>query len=1273
MTAPGGDRPDAGAAETRVTGFVAAARSTGRTNVVSNLALLLARAGRRVLVVDAGRGAVRVHEHLRAFHAEDSAITDHLPTALTDLMFALPGFATGEPTLRRYAVPPGRLDVLWTPDPTVWPAVTEVGAGPDGALRIELRRQLRFTEYDDVLLEPADFAETVAAWLAVLCDAVVVCLPYHRPALADAAAVARQVQRAAPAGVRIVAATTGLTGDEEAAARYAEEVRSRFLGVLHEPAVPVDFAQVEIAGGPSGQPLAPLLEESRHRDGVLTAYGALLGLLTAGEVDRAAPEPDPVRDRYRYGVGRQPVTETGAVSLAYPEIQRPWADWLRDELTVLGLQVRRWGRGAPPVDGPVTVLAVAPDPPPPRATGAPVPPSVLDDGWLAPFVEQVHAHPGTELLVVRTTATPGLRPDPARVVDLAGCTEEAARRRLRGTLGLAAVTSQPGSRPWRVGFPGGRDRARPVSGLPPAPRRFVGRDRELAELRDHLLASRHGEPVTVRGPAAAGKTSLVRTYVDRFRADYGLVEWIPARSRHDVWRALAALADRLGVGPRGSVPELLRELGRWNEPWLLVYDGVADGVDLAGLLPTGPGHVVLTRPGTGPSTGGTEVTVAELTRADAVRLLTRQVTGLTAAPAAAVVDAVGALPLDLWLASGLLEQAGILLTTRETVTGSRAGDTAVPAFLEVVAPTGADPAGSPTRRIVEVALGLMGEELSGRVAVVLAQMFAFAAPDGLSLTLVQSRRMRTQVAAGLTGQDAALLNADGLEMDRALTVATRYRLFDVAWGDHGVVRMHPAVQAAVRACLTPPEEEARRGQFLLGLAGAAPRSTAAGSALRRELHQHLLAAGALEVDDPHDVRRFLVEQLEHLIARGEGESAEARRLWRPLLDRWLARHGWGDRLTLRLATRLADVTRMLGYGDEALELSRVVVEHGATLLGHDHPRVLVSRRGLAGDLRGVGRFRPALIEDQATWRGFRDQFGNSHPETLVAAYNLANSYHLAGWTDEAVRVARDTLHRRLRLFDENHPATLRLAGDLGRYLAELGGPADLAESYRLLQDVYQRRVAGHGEEDMLLLRTIRHQAVTERRRGYRDRAKDLNSRAYLALRRLLGEDSPATRSCRLSLAVDYHLAGESDKAVRLADDSLAGYERDLVAGHPFVHLSRSLRAVLRRGTDEADETVTEGGKAATGLVSALGESHPWALAGQVNQAGNLAAVGRVGAAEELLRGVLDEGRHLLGVDHPYLRAARRLLAVVLTDGEISGGRRPGSVALDFVDLEVPET
>ena len=60
---------------------------------------------------------------------------------------------------------------------------------------------------------------------------------------------------------------------------------------------------------------------------------------------------------------------------------------------------------------------------------------------------------------------------------------------------------------------------------------------------------------------------------------------------------------------------------------------------------------------------------------------------------------------------------------------------------------------------------------------------------------------------------------------------------------------------------------------------------------------------------------------------------------------------------------------------------------------------------LAADHRALGDFQDALESDKRTYASFKEQFGEDHPRTLMAAFNLAISYRLNG--DYA-----NALHRR---------------------------------------------------------------------------------------------------------------------------------------------------------------------------------------------------------------------------------------------------------------------
>ncbi|WP_097276265.1 hypothetical protein [Streptomyces sp. TLI_55] len=95
-----------------------------------------------------------------------------------------------------------------------------------------------------------------------------------------------------------------------------------------------------------------------------------------------------------------------------------------------------------------------------------------------------------------------------------------------------------------------------------------------------------------------GKTQLAIEYAYRFAGEYELVWWIAAEDAALIPDQLAALAARTGAAPAGTpvaeaVQLLLEEL-RTRSRWLLVFDNAEEPEALAGFLPGGTGHVVIT-------------------------------------------------------------------------------------------------------------------------------------------------------------------------------------------------------------------------------------------------------------------------------------------------------------------------------------------------------------------------------------------------------------------------------------------------------------------------------------------------------------------------------------------------------------------------------------------------------------------------------------------------------------------------------------------------------
>ncbi|MBB4958001.1 FxSxx-COOH system tetratricopeptide repeat protein [Micromonospora polyrhachis] len=1330
----GGGIPDHG--PTRVVSFVAATGNTGRTSIVTNLAWILASAGQRVLVLDSDLEGMRVHQYLQMYHVDEGRTVDLLPAKLArvldTLMLRSPGVspldgAGARPLVRRYAAltgDAGRLDVVWLPVPSAAGPSSATGEVPPPDLPLsELRRQLRSTDYDYVLMDdPAGVSNAAVTRIAAVCDAVAICFTSQRARLDGATELARRVHREAPVGVQVmVVATQFDDSDSPEGERSRSDIRRAFLDALADSGDTTadDLVQVELPHRPYDQVLAPLMDESPSRHRLLTAYQRLTRAISNGAVDTVPLVSDAMRRRYQRSLGLQSGDGPEQIYLVYPPAQRPWADWIRAQLDGAGTRVRPL-----PVDWlwadvaqRATVMVLAPDD---------APDASLELARLLPADPAAGQRPDIQrpdIIVIRTAAEPVPRSRSGyRTADIGNCSEALAHNRLRAALGMAGVPAIPAGPGWRPRFPAGPPSWQLRFEVPPRPLAFVGRAQELEAVRDHLLASAEAREVTLYGEQAVGKSDIAREYVHRFGYDYELIAWIPAVDRHSVRTALGRLAEELGVEPKGNpAQEVLKELRRRRAPWLLIYDGAGEA-KLTDLLPVGgTGHVLVTRgPARPEATNGSrsDLTVTPLSRDDSIEVLLAQTPNLSADRAAEVTEVVGGMPLTLRATAGVLWQAGILLHARHGVARSQATDVAVPGFLAAVRPTPApagstgQPAAVPSASarpeapvglndVLRASFPMMREDFAGRVAIALAQMCVFVATEGITLRVVRSRELLAQLADAVdeatdagavevvdgaaddtggepTGtSDGEVLRQDGWEVERALAAGVRFGLFSVDWGADSRLIMHSAMQSAVAATMTADERQRRQRQLLVGLALFAPGTGLTEAGDRRmgdlvELHRHLLRSGALEADDPPAVRQWVVTQFGYLSTSTRGEAlAEGVRLGQSVLDRWVAVYGWRDRLTLRLATALADLRRLLGQEATAYELDTVALDASSALLGPDHLRTLVTRRGMAADQRGLGQFRAALIEDRATWRGFRDALGNDHPQTLRAAHNLALASYLAGFTEEALDRERDTLHRRIRLFGEEDPYTWWSASDVGTYERELG---QLDAAYRTLTRAYARMLRIGGDDHPDTLRIVRALAVTERRRGEHSRAKDLNSRALLAYRRTVGEHHPRTRSCTLSLAADYHLAGETVTAVEMASRCLRGYRDEYDDAHPFTQICRVNLAVFLRGSGRVDEAVTSGQEGLVGLRTGLGEeAHPWALAAAINQAGNLVAAGDLTAAATLLRTTLEISRDLLGTEHRYVEVAERALGVLVSrrDGLETTGDR--GLSVDYLDLEVPGT
>jgi Mrp family chromosome partitioning ATPase/tetratricopeptide (TPR) repeat protein len=1254
--------PSANEAATKVVAVLGTATGAGCTSTVANLAFLLARAGRSVLVVDWGSEAPRVPEYLESFELSPVGLPDGLAGALTTVHGGPP-----EPEddrslpVTRFTFPEtaGHVDVVTTPGGN-----GAARPSPPGAIA-DLRRELPSSGYHDVLIDaPSGSSDPLLTLIASLADLAIVCFHPRPRAIADAAELAARLRRAAPVGIGVVPVATDFDDRyQPRLERLRDAIRTTFGDLLADrrsrefgaSAVEIPYRAWEKAD----PLLSVLVEEPSPDNQLLAAYGRLAAII--GDAGGAAASVPPgLRARYRRTFGIDSGLDADRILIACAAPDRPWADWVRGRLERSGAQTRPLRRGQgwladarPP--GLVVISSAALDRSPELAA--------VDQA-----IADAHAA-GRPLNVFRILIgeRPGVEPDGAWAPVTAGSEQRLVAR----LLDFFGLIERPSAEPTRGSrLPGDRPE---VFNAPPRNPRFIGRDDDIEELRDRFVEPGDGPAaVTLTGAPGVGKSELALEYAYRFSADYDLVWWVPAGDEQSTMVSLAGLAARLNVpgshnyGSTAALDKLATD--RTYARFLLIYDNVGDLTELDGLLPSAdPGHILITSSGGEPA----QIELAAMTPADSSALLTSRVHGISSADAARVADAAGHLPLALELAgTWLAEVAENARRGGDSVAGS--ASRAVHAFFQR---RGVEPDPGPgswqegvVARVVAVVAANLRETAIGRLALLLAQMCSFLNHDGIGLDLVRSAAMLDQLLAD-GGSDAAPLRLDAGEIDRVLWTGVRHGLFHVAWGRQNSLRIHRVVQAALRDAMGSAESSARRAGMLAALATYAPNEvdepTPAHVARFTELQRHVVWSGATDSDDDQ-VRRWLVNQARFLVTQGgHGVHKAALVPAQKLLDVWTSRYGSADPLRLRLAHEVANLYRAVGDFTHAYRLddAALAIQRGSYEL--NHPRTLLSALGRGGDLRGLGLFAEALEEDLATWQGLREVFGEEHPRTRMAVHNLASAMYLSGDVLGALGLAESNYRLFLRLLGEDDIKTWASLTQVGIYRRELG---EFEAARHALRQVAQRVRRLRPELNAFSALVQWQQAVVLRCEGRATAAKQSTGEALNALRELLGDDHPNTLACQLSYAAAHRaVGGEPATPIELAAAVRDGYLRQarLAEDHPFVALSRIGLGLARcaAGLDGSADT----GAALRLLYDKLGDAHPWALAAAVDHASVLGRTGNATEAADLADAAHEGCLEFLGDQHPHtvIAAHNRGLA---TDPDAGGDR-----TWKEIDVDVPES
>ncbi|MFE3943622.1 FxSxx-COOH system tetratricopeptide repeat protein [Streptomyces sp. NPDC059118] len=937
---------------------------------------------------------------------------------------------------------------------------------------------------------------------------------------------------------------------------------------------------------------------------------------------------------------RKQVGATGAhtVTISFAGFNRAWATWIGDRLERRGVTVvqQRWD---PPVEVPLEeslrdltlsrgrVLVILSDwyfQLGPRS----------HDEWNRALREVVAPDPDRFAAVcVTTSALPGAT-SALGAADLTNVGADEAERRLLTRLGLPtdplpeAAGSRQGPR-----YPA--DVPEVWGGVPRRNTRFTGREELLSKAYQALQDAGPGAGVvTLHGMSGVGKTQLAAEYVYRFGSEYDVVWWVPADRRALYRQKLAELAPELGLSTGAEYGERLRAVRdalRRGEPhshWLLVLDGADEPEHIWDLVPTGPGHVLITSRNPEWSEHNSNlVEVPVYERDESVAFIRRRAPRLTPNDADQLAEALEDLPLLLDQTAGWLNDS----------------DMSVEEYIELLE-------GGIDQDVVKVsadfplafqtAWSILLNKLKETVpeSVDLLRLCSFFAPGSIPVRL-----LREMPPGELPEQLSGLMN-DPLLWNKAIAQLRQYSV--VRLESHETVGeeassgeslyMHRMVHQIVGKDMPERDREEFVGVVRRALAAAdpgRPTDTRLWPAYA-EITPHLKWADVLNSTDPA-VHTLVLNCLRYMYLSGEYRAGiklgeRAMKAWRRLL-------GEDHPRVWDLSYHYANVLRAVGdyAGTEAIE--RAAVDHLRAERGAQDLEHLRAAGGLAADLRGLGRYDEALEMSSWLLAAYRELLGDQDSRTLSAQNNLGASLRLLGRYEEALEHNGRTLEARRQLLRPRHSWTLYSEINYATDLRLLGRYADALSLQN--QSVRVHRLV-MGPDNPQTLRAEHNLALCQYRAGERAKAATLFTRVLERSERVLGESDPLTMMFAASQSFFAREHADIDQARAISERVVDGYVDMLGEEHPYVAGTRANHALILRNVGERDHAHALLEESLAGMTRAVGEHHPWTLGCAVNASALRNLVGDPESAAALTDAVIGRATEVLGRTHPLTLSAR---------------------------------
>jgi tetratricopeptide (TPR) repeat protein len=406
---------------------------------------------------------------------------------------------------------------------------------------------------------------------------------------------------------------------------------------------------------------------------------------------------------------------------------------------------------------------------------------------------------------------------------------------------------------------------------------FLGRDVELAQIRDHLQAGQAtalSQPQAISGLGGIGKTQLALEYAYRYHQEYQAVLWARAESTEALYSSYLAIASLLRLPEEAKEQDfIVQAVKTWlqtHHGWLLILDNADELALVPDFLPfVLGGHLLLTTRAAATGRMAHRLEIGTLAPKQGALFLLRRAALIApdaklsqASPqerklALQISQELGGLPLALDQAGAYLEEAGIDLVDYWRIYQQHQ--------IDMLRERRGLVADHPAPVSTTWSLAFQKVEEKNPAAAELLRLCAYLAPDAIAEEILMQ-------GAPFLGPVLSSVAADALLLNRAIETLRAYSLVQRDPKEK-TLSIHRLVQAVLQDALEETERHSWAERAVFAVNAAFPHADFDNLRQCERLLPHALLVTQYKVIT-EETERLLYETASYLHHRGHYAEAE---------------------------------------------------------------------------------------------------------------------------------------------------------------------------------------------------------------------------------------------------------------------------------------------------------------------------------------------------------------------------------------------------------------